>query len=137
MPSSDCIFKTHLKIEYPPLYERLVWDYENADLQTINKAIEMFNWEKLFQNKNIHDQLKLFNETIVNIVSNCIPDKFITCNDKDSPWLNDHIKRLVNLKNDIFKKNLKDGRSDSVYENLETITWDLIEAVSSPKNVYY
>ena len=93
----------------------------------------MFNWEKLFQNKNIYDQLKLFNETIVNIVSNCIPDKFITCNDKDCPWLYDHIKRLVNLKNDIFKKNLKDGRSDSVYENLETITWDLIEAVSSPK----
>ena len=58
----------------------------------------MFNWEKLFQNKNIHDQLKLFNETIVNIVSNCIPDKFITCNDKDSPWLNDHMKRPINLK---------------------------------------
>ena len=129
--------KVNLKIVYSPLYERLVWDYKNADSQSINKAIEMFNWEKLFQNKNIHDQLKLFNETIVNIVSNCIPDKFITCNDKDSPWLNDHIKRLVNLKNDIFKKNLKDGRSDSVYENLETITWDLIEAVSSPKNVYY
>ena len=137
MPSSDCIFKTHLKIEYPPLYERLVWDYENADLQTINKAIEMFNWEKLFQNKNIHDQLKLFNETIVNIVSNYIPNKFIISNDKDPPWLNDHIKRLINLKNEIFKKYLKDGRPDSVHENLQTITWDLTEAVSSSKNVYY
>ena len=30
----------------------------------------MFNWEKLFQNKNIHDQLKQ-----------------ITCNDKEPPWL--------------------------------------------------
>ena len=28
----------------------------------------MFNWEKLFQNKNIQNQL---NETVVNIVSNC------------------------------------------------------------------
>ena len=97
----------------------------------------MFNWEKLFQNKNIHDQLKLFNETIVNIVSNYIPNKFITCNEKDLPWLNDHIKRLINLKNEIFKKYLKGGRPDSVYENLQTITWDLTEAVSSSKNVYY
>ena len=104
---------------------------------TINKAIEMFNWEKLFQNKNIHDQLKLFNETIVNIVSNYIPNKFITCNEKDLPWLNDHIKRLINLKNEIFKKYLKDGRPGSVHENLQTITWDLTEAVSSSKNVYY
>ena len=45
----------------------------------------MFNWEKLFQNKNIHEQPKLFNETIVNIVRNYIPNKFITCSDKDPP----------------------------------------------------
>ena len=129
--------KLNLKIEYPPLYERLVWDYKNADSQSINKAIEMFNWEKLFQNKNIHDQLKLFNETIVNIVSNYIPNKFITCNEKDLPWLNDHIKRLINLKNEIFIKYLTNRRPDSVYKNLQTITWDLAEAVSSSKNVYY
>ena len=104
---------------------------------TINKAIEMFNWEKLFQNKNIHDQLKLLKKTIVNIVSNYIPNKFIIWNDKDPPLLNDHIKRLINLKNEIFKKYLKDGRPDSVHENLQTITWDLTEAVSSSKNVYY
>ena len=90
--------KLNLKIKYPALYEQLVWDYKNADSQSINKAIEMFNWEKLFQNKNIHDQLKLFNETIVNIVSNYIPNKFITCNDKDPPWLNDHMKHPINLK---------------------------------------
>ena len=96
----------------------------------------MFNWEKLFQNKNIHDQLKLFNETIVNIVSNYIPNKFIICNDKDPPWLNDHTKRLINLKNKIFKKHLKDGRPKSVYENLQAITWDLTEAVTNSKNVY-
>ena len=99
--------------------------------------MEVFSWEKLFQHKNIHDQLKLFNETIVNIVSNYIPNKFITCNDKDPPWLNDHIKRLINLKNGIFKKYFKDGRPDSVYENLQTITCDLTEAVGSSKNVYY
>ena len=125
------ISKLNLKIAYPPFSERLVWDNKNADSQSINKAIEMFNWEKLFQNKNIHDQLKLFNETIVSIVSNYIPNKFIICNGKDTPW------HLTNLKNEIFKKYLKDGRPGSVYGNLQTITWDLTEAVSSSKNVYY
>ena len=70
MSSLDCIFKTQFKT-WIPLHERLVWDYKNADSQSINKAIEMFNWEKLFQNKNIQNQLKLLNETVVNIVSNC------------------------------------------------------------------
>ena len=96
----------------------------------------MFNWEKLFQNKNIHDQLKLFNERVVNIVSNYIPNKFTTCNDKDHPVLNDPIKRLINMKNEIFKKYLKDGRPDYVYENLQTITWDLTGASNNSKNVY-
>ena len=36
-----------------------------------------------------------------------------------------------------YLKYLKDGRPDSVYENLQTITWDITEAVSSSKNVYY
>ena len=96
----------------------------------------MFNWEKLFQNKNIHDQLKLFNERVVNIVSNYIPNKFTTCNDKDHPVLNDPIKRLINMKNEIFKKYLKDGRRHYVYENLQTITWDLTGASNNSKNVY-
>ena len=97
----------------------------------------MFNRERLSQNKSIHNQLKLFNETIVNIVSNYIANKCITCNNKDSPWLNDHIKHLINHKNEIFKKYLKDRRSNSVYKIVETITWDLTEAISSSKNIYY
>ena len=51
--------------------------------------------------------------------------------------LNDPIKYLINQKNEIFKKYLKDERPDSVYENLQTITWDLTRAISSLKNVYY
>ena len=126
--------KLNLKIKYPPLYERLVWHYKNANSQSINKAIEMFNSEKLFQNKNIHDHLKLFNETIVNIVSNYIPNKYINYNDKDPPWLNDHIKRkMLTQKNEIFKKYFKDERPNSINENLQTITWDLTEAPSSSK----
>ena len=111
--------------------------FDNKISQSINKATEMFNWEKLFQNKSIHDQFKLFNEIIVNIVSNYISNKFITCNGKDPPWLIDHIKCLINLKNKIFKNYLKDIRPDSVYENLPTISWDLTEAEGSSKNVYY
>ena len=61
----------------------------------------MFNREKFFQNKNIHDQLKLFIETIVNIVSNYVPNKCITNYDRDSPWLIYHIKRYIYQKNEI------------------------------------
>ena len=70
----------------------------------------MFNWEVFAHNKNIYGQLKLFNKTTVNIASNYIPNKFITCDGKDPPGLNDHIKRLINQKSEIFKKHLQEGR---------------------------
>ena len=98
-----------------------MWDYKSADSQSINKAIGRFNWKKLFQNKNIHDQLKLFDETIVNSVHNYFSNKCITCNDKNPSWLNDHINSLTIQKNEIFQKYLKNRRSKSIYENLQTI----------------
>ena len=32
--------KLNLKIEYPPLYEHLIWDYKNVNEQLINHAIK-------------------------------------------------------------------------------------------------
>ena len=49
--------KLNLKIEYPPLFERSIWDYKNANEQLINHAVESFNWEKSFEGKNVHDQV--------------------------------------------------------------------------------
>ena len=32
----------------------LIWDYKNANKQPINGVIERFNWEKSFEDINIH-----------------------------------------------------------------------------------
>ena len=79
-------------------------DNKNEDSQSVNEAIEMLKWEKLFQNKNIYNQLKFSNETKVNIVHNCISSKYIACDDKEALWLKDHTKRLTNKENEIFRK---------------------------------
>ena len=95
--------KLNLKIEYPPLYERLVWDYKNTNIQLLNRSIETFNWEKLLGNKNANEQLYLLNKTMLNISHNFIPNKNTICNDKDPPWFNNQIKTLIEKKNHLFK----------------------------------
>ena len=75
----------NLKIEYPPPYERLVWDYKNANVEYINTAINNFNWEFLFEGKNINEQVFAFRETIMNIFSNFIPNKMVIFDDRDPP----------------------------------------------------
>ena len=45
--------------------------------------------------KNVHEQVAIFNQTLMNIFSNYLPNKFITIHDKDPPWMNEYIKRKI------------------------------------------
>ena len=67
--------KLNVKLEYQPLYEQLSWNYENADLQAINKPIEGFIWERAIRNRDTDIQAGLSNETIIYICQNYIPHK--------------------------------------------------------------
>ena len=90
--------KLNLKVEYPPLYERLIWDYKNADIPSINRAIDIFDWGNSFEGKNVHEQVHFINKTILNIFHNYIPNKTILCNDKDPPWFNNEIRNILVMK---------------------------------------
>ena len=60
--------------------------------------IEIFDWSYLFSGKNVHEQVGLFNKMLLNIFPNFIPNKIILCDDKDPPWMNDEIKKLIKRK---------------------------------------
>ena len=69
--------KFNLSIEYPPPYQRLVWDYKSVNADPIRTAIENFDWQALFSNKNAHKQVEAFNTTLLNIFSNYIPTSLL------------------------------------------------------------
>ena len=73
----------NLNISYPPQYQRLVWDYKKADSKNIRKSLYSVNWERLFDQKDINAQVTAFNETILNVFRNYVPNKYITIDDKD------------------------------------------------------
>ena len=74
--------KLNLNIEYPPPYERLVWDYRKADIESILNSVISVNWETLFNNKTVNKQVSIFNETIMKILSNFVPNKLVTYDDR-------------------------------------------------------
>ena len=43
------------------------------------------------------------NETILNIFRNCVPNKYITIDDKDPVWMNETIKSKIKAKNALYK----------------------------------
>ena len=76
----------NLKIHYPPPYERLIWKYEKANVDLIKRAIKDFGWENKLSLIDINDQVVLFNETIVNIMSNFIPNEVLVTPKNNSEW---------------------------------------------------
>ena len=94
--------KLNLNIKYPLPYQKLVWDYKRANVESIKRPIELVNWETLFHDKTVHKQVSIFNETLMNIFSNFIPSKYVTFDDRDPPWMNDFVRLKLNSKtNDI------------------------------------
>ena len=75
-----------------------------SQCRSIERAIKDFDWENKLSLIDINDQVVLFNETIVNIISNFIPNETMTLDDRDPPCFNKNIKNMINYKNVIYNK---------------------------------
>ena len=77
----------NLNVEYPPPYERLVWDYDKANTESIKQAVIQINWQNLFLNKDVHQQVRTLNDIAINVFSNFVPNKIVTFVDRGPPWM--------------------------------------------------
>ena len=115
--------KPNLKIEYPPPYTRKICNYSRSETDLINRSTESFDWSKLFSGKNVHEQVALFNKALLNILHKFIPNKTIACGDRDVPWMNDEIKKMIKRKNWLFQSQRKSSKFDVTV--LNSLTQDI------------
>ena len=121
--------KLDLKIVYPPPYQRRVWNFKRANIDSIRKAVKMVDWHFMFTNKTVHEQVTAFNTILMNIFSNCIPNKYIIIDDKDHPWMTKSIKDKMNGKNSLCKS--------KKFIELQNLAIDIFEMISIRKDEYY
>ena len=129
--------KLNLKVEYPPPYEHLVCNFKKSNNEAIKKAIELVNWNFLFSNKSVHEQVTIFDQTLMNIFLNYIPNKLITADDKDPPWMNESIKRKIMPKKHASKSFNANKKNFDAYLKLQTISTELSEIILKRKEDYY
>ena len=53
-----------MQVQYPPPYQRHVWNYAKANKDTILSALQNVDWHRLFANKTVHQQVNLLNDNI-------------------------------------------------------------------------
>ena len=105
--------KLNLKVEYPPPYESLIWDFKRADVNTVTTAINQVDWQLVFSNKNVQRQVNIFNKSIINIFSNFIPNKHLTFDDKNPPWMTEKLKEEIKWKDKVYRDYLKKWSNQS------------------------
>ena len=127
----------NLNICYPPPNQRLVWDYKKIDPNSIRKALDLVNWERLFDQKSIDAQVATFNDTVLNIFRNFVPNKYMTIEDKDPVWMNETIKSKLKAKTMLYKKHIQSGRFENDVIFLENLITELNNLISSTKASYY
>ena len=127
-------FKVNLSIEYPPPYERLVWDYNRTNVEGIKKTIDSVNWEVMFNNKSVHKQISIFSEALMNIFSSFAPYKLLTFDDRDLSWMNDFAKSKTKWKNQLYKIYTKNGYNCNDYLQLKEATVLVSQVITKRKD---
>ena len=77
----------------------------------------------------------LLNKAIKNIVCNYIPHETIICNDRDPPWINKNIKKLINDKNRAI--HILSSKNFSTFRNFQFIQSRLISLIEKSKHKCY
>ena len=73
----------------------------------------------------------------MNIFSNYIPNKFITVDAKDRPWMNESIKKNIMAKKNTCKSFDANKKNYDPYLKLQSISTKLSEIISKRKEDYY
>ena len=87
---------------------------------------------------NVHGMVQLFNRTIKNILNNFIVHGIIICNDRDAPPTNSSIRRLIQDKNEAYKRFKRSNKNSQYFRNFQSLQSLLVASAeaSNGRNYY-
>ena len=102
----------------------------------MRRAIDQFDWLKAISNVNIGEKVHFFTKTLLNIIQNFIPHETIICDDRDPPWINKEIKKLMIEKNLAFKSHCCSNRNMLLLEKFKALQYQLLIFIEESKEKY-
>ena len=95
------------------------------------------DWETLFHNKTVHKQVYIFIESIMNIFSNFISNKYVTFDDWDPPWMSNFVKTRIKYKNELYNTYIKNGYTDNDYNMLQEVINGASKIINKRKEEFH
>ena len=113
---------------YPPPYERTVWFYKKTNPELIRRNIS---------NVSVDEKVCYFTKTLLNLIHNFIPHERIAYDDRDLPWKNNEIKKLINEKSSAYKSYCRFNRDVFLFEKFKFLQNQLNVSIENCKQRYH
>ena len=111
--------------------------FSEANTTAIRNCMLNFPWrEHLNLNLDPNWQVKEFNEILLNIMNNFIPNEMKKLIPRNPPWINKSLKTLLKKKNRLFKNVKKHGYKENDCERLNNFRLECQKAVEKAKLSY-
>ena len=119
------------------MYDRKIWQFNRADVDAISRAISHFPWQRsLHQIFDPSSQVTLLNDTILNVMSNFVPNKTIKIKPSEPEWINRQIKTMLKKQNRLYKRYKNNGFQEVDKVNLDVFRKECDEAIEKSKRSY-
>ena len=121
--------KIHFSVPCPPPYKRKIWDYSHASYANISKFLNNIDWVNIFLNKNVDEMTTCFSERFMLVMSENIPNKIVTCSDKDASWINNEVKSAIRRNSRVYRKWVLRGPNSCTKDNVGKVRNDTYKLI--------
>ena len=96
-------------------------DYKVADVSSIRESLMNIDWYFEFGDLEPNLMVDKFTEIILSIIADNVPNRVITVNEKDPPWITKEVKTAIRHKHGIYNKYIKSGSKQENWEQVKKI----------------
>ena len=120
-----------------PPFKRLVWFYDKANRELIKRAMPAVQWGLLLnKNHNPNAQVKLLNQTILNIITNFVPSSTFSSNMNKPKWITREIKNKLRKQKTFYKKYRLNGFREEDKVAVDKLRDECFQAIKISKENY-
>ena len=128
--------KLNFSVPCPPPYKRRLWKFNLANIHLIKESLANIDWHKQFLNKSPDEMVSTFSDSFLTIMSFFIPNKVVTIDDRDAPWVTPEVKKMLCKNKKAFSTWIKKGRNPTTRYNIKQIQLDTNRMINNAKTKY-
>ena len=129
--------KLNLSVPPPPVFKPKLWDYNNADIDALHNKLRCVDWYAVFSGLDVNMMVKTFNDLVLTAIADSIPNKLITCNSNDPPWIAPEIKTAIKRKHKVYKKYVSRGRKIDELAYMRVVRNETTHLIDRAKEQYF